>query len=216
MATPLYRARYQASAGCVGATGSDGSDVQRSLETFQLSPEEFFAGADRAFAELRASLGSVVARTDALADLCAEMARTRLPLQASPPATRWSYDARLPNLVFADVFEPEALPDGGFKRWVNASGRLATRLRLPRHVQYDLVVQIEEFCSEAAAQSFYLRIDGVQYPWLSHASRRYTSLILEDLDAETLDLEIGVAPEAMGGGGETTFSFRSIDLVRRC
>ncbi len=190
--------------------------MQRSLEIFQISPEDYFAGTDRAFAELRAGLGSVSARADALADLCAEMMRMRLPLQASPPATRWTYDARLPNFVFADVFEPEALEDGGFKRWVNASGRLATRLRLPRHVQYDLAIQIEEFCSEAAARSFYRRIDGVQYPWLSHAGRRYTSLILEDLDAETLDLEIGVAPEAMPDGADTTFSFRSIDVVRRC
>jgi hypothetical protein len=190
--------------------------MQRSLETFQISPEEYFAGTDRAFAELRTNLGHVTARTDALADLCAEFARMRLPLLATVPATRWSYDARLPNFMFADVFEPEALPDGGFKRWVNASGRLATRLRLPRHVQYDLAIQIEEFCSEAAARSFYLRIDGVQYPWLGHEGRRYTSLILEDLDADIIDLEIGVAPETMPDGGDTTFSFRSIDVVRRC
>jgi hypothetical protein len=189
--------------------------LQRSLEAFQLSPEEYFAGTDRAFAELQAGLGRVVARVDALADLCAEMARIRLPLLASPPPTRWSYDARLPNFVFADVFEPEAVADGGFKRWVNASGRLAATLRLPRHVQYDLAIQIEEFCCEAAAQSFYLRIDGVQYPWLAHAGRRYTSLVLEDPDAETLGFEIGVAPESMPAGGDTTFSFRSIDVVRR-
>jgi hypothetical protein len=189
--------------------------MQRSLETFQISPEDYFAGADRAFAELRASLGSVTARTDALTDLCAEFVRMRLPMLATAPATRWSYDARLPNFVFADVFEPEATSDGGFKRWVNGSGRLATRLRLPRHVQYDIAIQVEDFCSEAAARSFYLRIDGVQYPWLENADRRYTSIILEDIEAETIDLEIGVAPEAMPGG-DTTFSFRSIDVARRC
>ena len=190
--------------------------MQRSLETYQLCPEEFFTGADRAFAELRSSIAAITARTDALADLCTELARTRLPLQASPPATRWSYDARLPNFAFSDVFEPEALADGGYKRWVNASGRLAARLRLPRHVQYDLAIQIEEFCSEAAAQSFFLRIDGVQYPWLGHASRRYTSLILDDPDAETLDFEVGVAAETIPADHDTTFSFRSIDVVRRC
>jgi hypothetical protein len=189
--------------------------MQRSLEMFQIAPEEFFARADRSFAEFSAGLASVAARTDTLADLCAEIARTRLPLQASPPATRWSYDVRLPNFVFADVLEAETTADGGAKRWVNANGRLATRLRLPRHVQYDLAIQIEEFCSEAAARSFYLRIDGVQYPWLDHAERRYTSLILDDLEADTLDIEIGVAPDAIPEGCGTAFSFRSIDVVRR-
>ncbi len=190
--------------------------MQRSLETFQIAPEEYFAGTDRAFAEIRASLSTVTARTDALADLCSEFARMRLPLLASAPATRWSYDVRLPNFVFADVFEPEAIEGGGFKRWVNASGRLATRLRLPRHVQYDIAIQIEEFCCEAAARSFYLRIDGMQYPWLENANRRYTSLIQEDLDAEVMELEIGIAPETIPSGNDTAFSFRGIDVVRRC
>jgi hypothetical protein len=56
----------------------------------------------------------------------------------------------------------------------------------------------------------------MQYPWLENANRRYTSLIQEDLDAEVMELEIGIAPETIPSGNDTAFSFRGIDVVRRC
>jgi hypothetical protein len=189
--------------------------MQRSLERFELSPEEFFAQIDRSFADLRGSVAALASRVDALAALGEELARTRLPAAAAaPPAARWTWDVRLPNYLFDDLFEHEAVA-GGAKRWVGAGGRISATLVLPRHVQYDLVVHIEDFVSDAAAQSFWLRIDDVQYPWLSHEEKRYTSLVLADTARDVLHFEIGVDPASIPADRDVSFSFRMIDVVRR-
>jgi hypothetical protein len=189
--------------------------MQRSSELFQIAPDEFFAGIDRDFAEIRATLAEVAQRAEAVGELCEAVVRTRAaPPAAGAPASRWTFDARLPNFLFADVFEPEPLTDGA-KRWVGGSGRIAAALRLPRHVQYDFAIQVEEFASEAAARSFWLRINGVQYPWLDHAGKRYTSIVLDDADADGLNFEIGVDPASLPDTADVSFSFRSIDVSRR-
>lgn len=189
--------------------------MQRSLERFQLAPDDFFAGVDRGFADLRATVGGLANHIDAQAELIAELSRVRM-LPPPPPAdlARWSYDARLPNFLFVDVFEPEMLPDGA-KRWVGRVARIAARLRLPRNAQYDLGIDIDGFVSPAAAQSFYLRINGVQYPWLSHQDSRYASLVLEDAEADDLAFEIGIDPATIPAGQDVSFAFRAIDVRQR-
>jgi len=191
------------------------SIMQRSLERFQLAPEDFFAGVDRGFADLRAMVDDLAGHVEAQAELITQLSRTRM-WPAPPPAAvaRWSYDARLPNFLFADVFEPEALP-GGAKRWVGRAASIAARLRLPRNAQYDIEIEIEDFVSPAAAQSFYLKVNGVQYPWLSHRDGRYASLVLEDIDAEGLAFEIGIDPATIPPGRDVSFAFRAIDVRQR-
>lgn len=194
--------------------------MQRSLERFQLAPDDFFAGVDRGFADLRATVGGLANHIDAQAELIAELSRTRM-LPPPPPAAvaRWSYDARLPNFLFVDVFEPELLPDGatpgGAKRWVGRAARIAARLRLPRNAQYDIGIEIDGFVSPAAAQSFYLRINGIQYPWLSHQDGRYASLVQEDAEADDLAFEIGIDPATIPAGQDVSFAFRAIDVRQR-
>jgi hypothetical protein len=189
--------------------------MQRSLERFQISPEDYFAGVDRAFEEMRSGIGALARRADDLSALCEELALVRLAgPAAAPPPSRWTYDVRLPNHLFADLFDAEEIA-GGAKRWVGTGCRLGVTLRMPRNVQYDLAIQIEDFVSETAAKSFFLRIDGVQYPWLSHEGKRYTSLVLIDEAAETLGIEIGVDPSSLPDGRDVSFSFRSIDVARR-
>ena len=194
--------------------------MQRSHETFQVSPEDFFVEIDRAFVETRARLADLATRVDALGDLGTELARSSRPAPgAAPPPTRWCYDAVLPNLLFADVFAPEPVA-GGAKRWVGRGGRLAATLRLPRHVQYDIEIDIVDFASDALAQSFFLRIDGMQYPWLSHADGRYASLALEIADPAladiaALDIEIGVDPSLIPSARDVSFAFRHLAINRR-
>lgn len=189
--------------------------MQRSLERYQLAPDDFFAGVDRGFADLRATMGSLAGHIDAQADMIAELSRTRM-LRPPPPAevARWSYDARLPNFLFADVFEPEAAPEGA-KRWVGRAGRIAARLRLPRNAQYDLAIDIESFVCPEAAQSFYLRINDARYPWLSHQDGRYASLVMEDAEACDLAFEIGIDPATIPAGQSVSFAFRTIDVRQR-
>lgn len=189
--------------------------MQRSLERFQLAPDEFFAGVDRGFADLRATVGSLAGQIDAQAELIAELSRARmLPPPAPAEVARWSYDARLPNFLFADVFEPETLPDGA-RRWVGRGAHIAARLRLPRNAQYDIAIHVDGFVSPAAAQSFYLRVNGVRYPWLSHQDSRYASLALEDADAIDLAFEIGIDAATIPAGHDVSFAFRAIDVWQR-
>ncbi len=188
--------------------------MQRSLERFQLAPDDFFTGVDRGFADLRAAVGEIAGHVDAQAELIADLTRIRMMPAQAAQMSRWSYDARLPNQLFADVFEPEGVPDGA-KRWVGLTARIAGRLRLPRNAQYDLVIDIDAFVSPEAARSFYLRIDGVQYPWLSQHDRRYASLVLEDDGAADLAFEIGVDPATIPPGRDVSFAFRAIDVKQR-
>ena len=104
---------------------------------------------------------------------------------------------------------------GGAKRWVGTGCRIAMTLQLPRNVQYDVAIQVEDFVSDAAAKSFYLRIGGLQYPWLSHEGKRYASFVLADEHADALALEIGVDAASISLDRDVSFSFRSIDVVRR-
>ncbi len=185
--------------------------MQRSLERYQLAPDDFFAGVNRGFADLRAAMSRLAGHIDAQADMIAELSRTRM-LPPPPPAevARWSYDARLPNFLFADVFEPE-----GAKRWVGRAGRIAARLRLPRNAQYDLAIDIESFVCPEAAQSFHLRINDVRYPWLSHQDGHYASLVMEDAEACDLAFEIGIDSATIPAGQSVSFAFRTIDVRQR-
>lgn len=189
--------------------------MERSLERFELSPENYFADVDRNFKSLRTAVATVEQRLDSLAALYEELAATRAIMQADQPLPqRWTWDVRLPNYVFDDIFEAEPVGDAA-KRWVGGSGRIEATLRLPRTLQYEMVIQIEDFVSEEAARSFFLRIDGVQYPWLGHADKRYTSLILADPEATTLTFEIGIDRTTITAGRDVSFSFRSIDVAAR-
>ncbi len=212
--------------------------MQRSMERFENSPERYFSDLDTTFANLRSAGAALAKRLDALTAFCDELAVTRVTAEAAGPLPqRWTYDARLPNHVFDDVFEAEPVPLGA-KRWVGGSGRIAATLRLPRTLQYDITVHIEDFVSDAAAQSFYLRIDGVQYPWLDHAGKRYASLILAEPPApaippvppalvpsapvllqsaalSTLAFEIGIDRATIPIDRDVAFSFRLIDVAAR-
>ena len=132
--------------------------MQRSLERFQISPEEYFAEVDRTFADLREMLNAQARRADELSELCREMARSQATTARTLPApTRWTYDARQPNYYFDDLFQPEPVEGGGACRWVGAGGNVAVTLQLPRNVQYEVAIQVQDFCAEAAAKSIISR-----------------------------------------------------------
>jgi hypothetical protein len=182
---------------------------------YQASPEEFCTELDKAISRIDSRLSEDSARVETLVRLQEEFLRINLSRQlVTEPATAWTYRARLPNRYFMDVFEPEQ-DDGGGKRWVGASGRLGTRLLVPRAVQYDFSVTVADFVSAEAERSFTLKIDGEVYPWLDTEGWVYSTVLLEEPASSGLDFELSVDPATIPQGRDVSFSFRSIDLTRR-
>ncbi|PHK93203.1 hypothetical protein CR162_19860 [Pseudoroseomonas rhizosphaerae] len=141
--------------------------------------------------------------------------REQLPLRrGSAPLTRWSYDARLPNLYFPEAYEPEFSKEQ-VKRWVNQDGRIRGSLAIDRNVQYDFVIEIVSFITDAARQSFSLKVNGQTYNWLSVAQDRFWTIVLEDPQASTLDFELSIDPAARAEGESVSFAFSHIDIRQR-
>jgi hypothetical protein len=130
---------------------------------------------------------------------------------AEPAATSWTYDVRLPNLYFKDVFEPEIGP-GFAKRWVSGSGILKANLRLPRNVQYDFSIQVLDFALPEYEETFYIQVDGRRYSWLKKSNREFHTIILENPTATELDFELGVRVSPEIAEKNVSFSFSEIQI----
>src|SRR5579862_7680149 len=166
--------------------------MDRLFRLYEASPEAAFVELGNDLERLKAQLAAATAQAGALREVF-EKALQALTEQVvvAPAPTRWTYDARLPNQYFDNVFEPEVTPEAA-KRWVRRSGSLATRLALPRDVQYDFTVAVVNFAVPGCRASFHLAVDGKVYPWLSQEGNVFSTVILEDPQADGLAFQLAV------------------------
>lgn len=182
--------------------------------TFQASQEEFFTCLEAKLSALDRRMRECEAQVDALATVSDNLAVHALALSNRGPApTAWSYDARLPNVYFAGVFEPEA-SGGSFKRWVGASACLAGRLMLDRRFQYRCEVEIVDFITPEAEASFRLVVGDRPWVWLSTAGRIFSTIITEAPDEIALDFTLEVPSANLQDDKDVSFSFRRLSFSR--
>lgn len=179
-----------------------------------ISPEDCFRMVQGAVDELWrqvAVLEEGMERLEALFARLVETAATS-PLAAGQ-ASGWSYDARQPNLVFADLLSLDE-GAGANRRWVGASGVLATQLNLPRTVQYSFAVEGVDFARPEYAEAFHLRVGDRRYGWIRAVDGRYETIILEDPAARGLSFELAVAIDGPASN-DVTFAFSRLAIARR-
>jgi hypothetical protein len=189
--------------------------MNRLYRLYEASPEAALAEIEETVAQLGARLTAVSEAADSLRGLFDSTLQTLTTPAAQVPApTRWTYDVRLPNVYFDDLFEPEFAPEGA-KRWVRRSGLLRTRLGLPRNVQYDFSVRVVNFVVPETRPSFRLSVDDKEYPWLSVDDNLFSTVILEDPKEDGLEFEISIDSSQIPEEKNTSFSFSFIDIVKR-
>ena len=181
-------------------------------QLYDASPEECFKELGDTIDGLKAQVAELVRRSELLENLFDGVVKSLATRPvAAPPPTSWTYDVRLPNLYFKDVFEPEIGP-GFAKRWVSGTGILKTSLRLPRNVQYDFAIQVVDFPLPEYEETFYIQVDGRRYNWLKTENRKFQTIILEDPSATELDFEVGVIVSPQTAEKNVSFSFSEIQI----
>ncbi len=179
---------------------------------YDASPEECFKELGDTIGALRSQVAELAQRNELLENLFDGVIKTLATRAvADPPATGWTYDVRLPNVYFKDVFEPEIGPDFA-KRWVSGSGIIKANLRLPRNVQYDFSIQVQDFALPEYEEMFYIQVDGRRYNWLKKQNRKFQTIILEDPAAADLNFELGVIANPDVIEKNVTFSFSEIEI----
>jgi hypothetical protein len=181
-------------------------------QLYDASPEECFKELGDTLDTLKTQIAELAQRSELLENLFDGVVKSlAMRPVGEPPATSWTYDVRLPNLYFKDVFEPEIGP-GFAKRWVSGVGILRANLRLPRNVQYDFSIQVVDFPLPEYEETFYIQVDGRRYNWLKTESRKFETLILEDPTATELDFELGVIVNPQIAEKDVSFSFSEIQI----
>ena len=189
--------------------------MDRLFRLYEASPEAAFGELEQDLDQLKTRLADVSAQAEALRDTFEKALKALTErVVTTPSPTRWTYDARLPNQYFDNVFEPEITPEAA-KRWVRRSGSLTTRLALPRDVQYDFSVVIANFAAPECRATFRLAVDGTVYPWLAQDGNVFSTVILEDPRADGLAFQLSVDTDALPQDRDVSFSFSTIDIVRR-
>jgi hypothetical protein len=188
--------------------------MKRLYRLYEASPAAAFAEIEEDLAQLEKRLATISEAAAALHGLVESTLRTiSTPAVAVPAPTRWTFDVRLPNLYFDNVYDPE-LTETGAKMWVRRSGLLRTRLALPRVVQYDFSISVVDFAVPEWRQTFRLSVDGRVYPWLSVESGIFSTIILEAPEADALEFELSVASDVLPAD-DVSFSFSGIEIRRR-
>jgi hypothetical protein len=181
-------------------------------QLYDASPEECFKELGDTIDTLKAQVAELAQRNELLENLFDGVVKTLATRSvAEVPATSWTYDVRLPNLYFKDVYEPEIGP-GFVKRWVSGVGILKANLRLPRNVQYDFSIQVVDFPLPEYEETFYIQVDGRRYNWLKTENRKFETIILEDPAATDLEFELGVTVNPAIEEGNVSFSFSEIQI----
>ena len=186
-----------------------------SFQIYRASPEAFFASFDKKMAELETKINGAHKRFEDLANLSDAILTKISEVRAHSEAPKsWTYFAALPNLYFDDVFAAERLGTVT-RRWVGRSGRLTTRLNLPRNCQYLVMFRAVEFVNAATAATIKLTVDGDHYPWLESKDGVYKTVVLENPDVDYLEFVIGVDTNMLDEARDASFSFAQILFERR-
>lgn len=178
---------------------------------FNASPEAFFEELGAQFRGLDARIDRLSARLDSLADVMESHLTSGIPASRAASQRRdWSYDVRMPNIYFSNVFDLETGPNY-VKRWVNGSGALTGRLALPRDVPLAFEILVCDFATVQAGISFALQVDGRALRWEEPGPRLFRAVVPPDPTARGLAFSLGVDPKACDGK-DVSFSFSSISV----
>lgn len=178
---------------------------------FKASPEAFFEELGAQFRSLDARIDRLAARLDSLAEVMESHLSSGIPVsRAAGKRSDWSYDVRMPNIYFDNVFDLETGPNY-VKRWVNGSGRLAGTLALPRDVPLAFEILVCDFATAQAGLGFALTVDGRALRWAEPGPRLFRAIVPPDPSVRGLAFSLGVDP-AHCGGKDVSFSFSSITV----
>ena len=178
---------------------------------FNASPEAFFEELGARFRAIDTRLDRLAGRVERLAEVIESHLATGIAAsRAASERREWSYDVRMPNIYFDNVFDVEAGPNW-VKRWVNATGRIAGRLALPRDIPLVFEVLVCDFATPDAGADFSLAVDGRPIGWMEPGPRLFRAVIPPDAGAQGLAFSLGVDP-ATCGGRDVSFSFSSISV----
>ncbi len=164
-------------------------------------------------AQVETSQTNLALRVDGFALAIERAMRASLRTARNAQALRTlTFDARMPNVIFAMVGLPERDSSGEYLRWITRTHVLRGEFELPRGTQYLLEVNVAAFPSTEAQESFFARADGLSLPWLRVDNKVYSTLI-PTAAKDSIALEIGVSPHAAAEAGGLAFAFSSIVLT---
>jgi hypothetical protein len=179
---------------------------------FNASPEAFFEELGNRFRDLDARLDRLGERVDRLAEVIESHLTTGLPIARAAAERRdWAYDVRMPNIYFDNVFDLET-GTNYVKRWVNASGRIAGTLALPRDTAFAFEVIVCDFVSPEAGRSFSLSVDNARIAWEEAGPKLFRAIVPPAPAARGLAFSLGVDPALCPPDKDVSFSFASISV----
>ncbi|MBK8211957.1 MAG: hypothetical protein IPK78_20470 [Rhodospirillales bacterium] len=183
-------------------------------QLFLASEDAFFTSLECRIAELEGRLFECEGQIENYAAICERLSAHALAAMTRGPApTAWSYDVRMPNIYFDDVFDIE-WSDGDAKRWVGAGNALKGQLLLDRRHQYRVNVEIVNFVSAEAESSFSISVGNTDLPWLEMSERIYSTIIPEAANESILAFRIGVSNESRSAEKDVSFSFRKLEFIQ--
>lgn len=178
---------------------------------FNASPEAFFEELGARFRDLDARIDRLASRLDGLASVLESHLTVGIPVSRAAAERRdWSYDVRMPNIYFENVFDLETGPNY-VKRWVNGGGSISGRLALPRDVPLAFEVMICDFVAPEIEAAFALSVDGRAIRWQEAGPRLFRALVPPDTMARGLAFVLGV-DRNLCEGKDVSFSFSSISV----
>lgn len=179
---------------------------------FNASPEAFFEELGNRFKALDTRIDRLSERMDRLADVIETHLTTGIPVvRAASERRDWSYDVRMPNIYFDNVYDLETGPNM-VKRWVNGTGRINGRLALPRDLPLAFEILISDFVTDEARRSFSLMVDNLRVGWEESGPKLYRAIVPPSASARGLAFTLGVDPAACGSQPEVSFAFSSISV----
>jgi len=179
---------------------------------FNASPEAFFEELGSRFRAIDARIDQIGARIDRLAEVIESHLTTTIPTARAAAERRdWSYDVRMPNIYFDNVFDLESGPNY-VKRWVNQSGRIAGRLALPRDIALAFEIIVCDFATPEAGRSFALSVDDRVLAWEEAGPRLFRAIVPPNPAMRGLGFTVGVDPALCGDQKDVSFSFSSISV----
>ena len=184
--------------------------MQNIVSLFHASPEACFEEIGASLDKLRSGIDLLSRRVDAISAFYEEYLKTKLPIAATVPMTRWIFEAGMANVYFSSTYPAEVHADYA-KVWVDASGILSASLIMSRQQQYRFEITIRDFVDRHTEETCRLMVNGLHCPWVSTRERVYSTIIPEQPDLDTLEFVLSCAP------GETnptvSFSFSSIKIT---